>query len=116
MREGLLHVLGAGITLLNRREFPAPLLMNIAVALTADNPGTYNVTVNVRAEGLDAVLDSVVGNIVSRQVGEPDDGVVVPFTISLGQSTVPAPGKYFIDISVDGELLRTLWFRVREAP
>ena len=115
-REGLLHILGAGITMLTRREFPAPLSMSIAVTLTAEHAGTFNVTANVRADGSDAVLDNVTGIMLAGPVDPPEDGIVLPFTITLGRSTVPAPGKYFVDIFVDGALLRTLWFRVRELP
>jgi hypothetical protein len=116
VREGLLHVLGGGITILNRKEFPAPLSMSIAATLAVNNAGVYVVSVTVRADGSDVVLDSVTGSIVARASASDDDAVIAPFIITLGQTTVPIPGKYLIDIAVDSKLLRTLWFRVREPP
>src|SRR6185369_17203940 len=87
VREGLLQVLGAGITFLNRKEFPAPVLMSIAATLSAEKDGAYNVSVNVRAEGSDDVLDRVSGAIAGKSVDSPDDGVVIPFIVTLGQTT-----------------------------
>jgi len=116
VREGLLHVLGGGITILNRKEFPASLSMSIAATLAADDAGIYGVSVTVKADGSDVALDNVTGNLVARPVGSDDAAVIVPFIVTLGQTTVPVPGKYLIDITVDGQLLRTLWFRVREPP
>jgi hypothetical protein len=114
VREGLLHVLGAGIASLTRREFPAPLAVSLALVLSAEDAGTYDVSVDVKLEGSDAVIGNVTGPIVATASSPPGDGVVVPFPAGFAGVRVPGPGKYLFEISVNGTLLRTLWFRVRE--
>ncbi|MEO7032519.1 MAG: hypothetical protein ABI548_01705 [Polyangiaceae bacterium] len=115
MREGLLHVLGGGITTLTRSEFPTPLAISLAAVLTAEAPGTYEVSVTIKREGSDEEVFKVDGPI--RAIGggtTVEDGVVVPFPVGFIGTRIPAPGKYLIDIAVNGQSLRTLWFRVRE--
>ena len=114
IREGLLHVLGAGATALTRREFPAPVAIALGVVLSTERAGTYNISVDIKPDGAETPVGNVTGTVGSA-AGDPEDDVVIPFPVGFGGIVIPGPGKYKIEISVDGTLLRTLWFRVREA-
>jgi len=57
VREGLLHILGGGVTKVMHPEYPAPLLTSFAVhlRLSPDAPGTYSYEVSVDGELLTTV-------------------------------------------------------------
>lgn len=115
VREGLLSVLGGGITKLIRGAYPAPLLADLAAWIEDDarpppGPRAYVVRVVLRSEvGELGAVDSGVALTIPEEM---QDNVTISMPVWLAGLTVPAPGRYFLDVHVNGELLRTLWLRV----
>jgi hypothetical protein len=117
VREGLLHVLGGGVTRLWIDEFPAP--MNVAVALLLE----LDRSELGRPHQLDmTVMDEDGGTIASVQGGfqfppNPSlafgENALIPFTVPLHLAAVPKLGQYSISVQIDNVLHSRLMFAVR---
>jgi len=117
VREGLLHVLGGGITRLIRGPYPAPLLVDLAAWIEDDTrpvpgPKEYAVRVVLRSEA--GLLDAVDGGVTLNIPADLPDNVIISMPVWIASLTLPSAGRYFLDVSVNGELLRMLWVRVIE--
>jgi uncharacterized protein DUF6941 len=108
VREGLLHILGGGITRIGRPSFPTGLGVSLAIKLSLDDSGDlgdHSVTVDVvqeeRGERVGgAKIDMGLSEDQPRPTGEPlSAALVLPFA---GQVVVPKPGRYRFDVAVDG--------------
>lgn len=121
VREGLLHILGAGITRLHRAEFPAPMQVTLVaqVVLTPVEIGTaHDVTAVIQTEDGEVVVQAN-GHLEAGEPNpllEPGESVILPLVINLTNVVVPAPGGYSIEISVDAAHQTSLTFRAVEAP
>jgi hypothetical protein len=117
VREGLLHVLGGGVTRLWRDEFPAPMNVAIALLLELDRSELG------RPHQLEmAVMDEDGGSVATVQGGfqfppqpslEFGENAVIPFTVPLHEAAVPKVGPYSISIHIDNVMHRRLTFSVR---
>ena len=116
VREGLLHILGGGITRLHRGEFPAPMQVTLVaqVVLTpAEIIFPHDVTALIQTEDGDLVVQAT-GHLESGEPNpllEPGESVILPFVINLTNVVVPAAGGYSIEISVDDVHQTSLTFR-----
>ncbi len=116
VREGLLHVLGGGITRLHRAEFPAPMQVTLVaqVVLTPSEVGfPHDVTAIIQTEDGDVVVQAN-GHLEPGEPNpllEPGESVILPLVINLTNVVVPAPGGYSIEISVDEVHQTSITFR-----
>lgn len=119
VREGLLHVLGGGITRLWRQEFPAPLGVSIALLLELhrqelDRPHELNII--IMGEDGQQIAEVKGGfQAPASPTLELHEGQLIPMTLDLGGAELPAAGAYTVDISIDGEHRRSLHFSARPA-
>lgn len=112
VREGLLHVLGGGVTRIWRGEIPAPLGVDLAVVVNMSQD-EHDVPHAVRAVvfGRDGEPLIEVGGEVSYSGGgrlEEGEEHSIPIVFPLRELGVPTYGRHVIDLSVDGESHRRL--------
>lgn len=122
VREGLLNILGGGITRLWRDEYPAPLGAALALrvvlhptetktehefqllllgedgATVADLLGKFGVGVD---EDGNVVGLQPGGEITSLQPGE-EVAIAIPITIVASTIGIPSPGAYSFELLIDG--------------
>jgi hypothetical protein len=116
VREGLLHVLGAGITRLHRTEYPAPMQVTLAaqVVLTpieVEHP--HDVTATVQTEDGEVVVQAT-GHLEAgppNPLLEPGESVILPLVMNLDAVMLHRPGGYSIELSVDGVHQTSVTFR-----
>jgi hypothetical protein len=117
--NGKTYILGGGISILRRQQFPAPLGITLVVQLTyerteAEQPHELRVVV------MDADGNPILPELrASMTVGPPAEGIPrgVPLVapIALGLPPVPVlqrPGSYQVQVLVDNRHLKTLPFAV----
>jgi hypothetical protein len=107
VREGLLFILGGGITHATRPEYPAPLAMSLAMRIMVHS------TEIARPHRIDVLLNDEDGHEVTSfnvDVGVPE-GVEVPAGVEPeimfawdfpGRPMLPHPGKYSFEVLIDG--------------
>ena len=111
VREGLLHVLGAGITRIARDPLPARLDVALALMLQAADEAdlmashTLEVTINESspgsARGQVAKVIAELGPLSG--VITPGPNLQIPVVVPIQPVPVPRTGSYVIEISLDGE-------------
>ena len=118
VREGLLFVVGGGITRVRRAQYPAALDCSVALlvelhqmkltrphelelrVLGSDGEDVASIKAGFQATGVD--LD----------IGE---NLPIPVVVDLRGAALPKPGRYSIDASIDGGHQLTLSFRAMPA-
>jgi len=112
VRDGLLFILGGGITQGGRTEFPSPLGLSLALRILArpselahdhelevllqDEDGQKITKVELRMEGTEPPPG------VQIPAGE-EMGLPIPWTFP-GRPMLPHPGRYSFEILIDGDL------------
>ncbi|MFI9820931.1 DUF6941 family protein [Streptomyces sp. NPDC052013] len=119
VREGLLHVLGAGVTVCAMR-LPSPADVDLAVLLTAADyaeiEGAHKLTVSL----VEVETGKKVGEIEAGWLGPPAPQDVdipypsLPVSVPLRALPIQNYGKHQVLIQVDGNLLDTIEFLVRD--
>ncbi len=112
VRDGLLHVLGGGVGRVRRSQYPSRMENDLALrfALAPDEAhGVHRLEIRV-VDSAGTTTSSLTGDFTT---GLPDDQpveseVFLNLPLSLRQVVVPAPGRYGIEILVDGEHLLRL--------
>lgn len=106
VRQGLLFVLGGGITRLWRTEYPAELGASLAMMLEMHQMELS------RPHEIDVLVQGEDGAELARakggfqldggdfEVGEP---ALVPFVLDLHRVGLPSLGTYTVEIAVDGQ-------------
>lgn len=121
--EGKTYVLGGGVTILWRQQFPAPLNVVLVAQLTyhrseADSDHDLRVQV-IDADG-NPVLPEIRGEM---HVGGPAPGM--PANVPLGVPilipfpplpVLQRPGAYSVDLLLDGRHVKSLSFAVAHPP
>lgn len=111
VREGLLFVMGGGITRLWRQEYPAGFGCSLAMMLELHQMELE------RPHEIDVLLQGEDGQELARvkggfQMGAPNlevgETALVPFAVDLHGVSIPAPGTCTLEISVDGAHQQTL--------
>lgn len=113
VREGLLSVLGAGISLLQRTSFPAPLGVTIAALFELDEAPISNPTIRftVRSGSGDEVG-------ITDYIGELDQALLftnfpatLPVILNANDLLLPQAGDYQLKIYIDDAEIATIRFR-----
>lgn len=118
VREGLLTVVGGGITRLWRPAVPAPANLSLALMLelhSMELGRDHELAVHVLSEDGEQVVE-VKGGF--NPAGDLDVGenLLVPMALDLRVATLARFGTYAVEVSVDGTHHRTLQFQVRQPP
>lgn len=108
VREGLLHVLGAGPTRLGRPHFPAPLGSVLAVQVYANAKelrGHHELIVTVAKVTGETVAEMtlMLSDVQMAQDYGPDHEGQIPFVLPTGAIGLPEPGRYKVNVSFDGK-------------
>jgi hypothetical protein len=116
VREGLLHVLGAGLTVFSRDSYPAPFGADVALQFQVSGELKLDYTVSVVARHttgdmppvFEAQLDLVLQG----------DGALqsIPLALSLHNAGIPAAGLYTLEVVVDGTKVGDLQFIAQMTP
>lgn len=119
MREGLLHVLGGGISLLSRPNYPAPIGASLALLLEARDIDLSGqpVELDIVAKSEEADHAQLFEAKVSALIMPPPGGERIlnfPVAIDLTQAGIPAPGLYKIVISLNGRQETELYFEGKQ--
>lgn len=115
IREGLLHILGGGITRANRDNFPAPL--NLALALRimvhpTEADRTHQLTVLLLAQDGERIAEfGIEFGISDPSVLEPAEEASLPLALSLHTVPLPREGPYSFELLIDGIHQATVPFR-----
>jgi hypothetical protein len=107
VREGLLHVLGGGVTRVTRQEFPARLGLTLALRILV-HPTEAN-----RQHNLEVLLQGADGEPVVQVQAEfglndpgdlqPGEEASLPIPLTLPPEVrLPSPGTYSFELLIDG--------------
>ena len=114
VREGLLFVLGGGITRVRRTEYPA--LFGAALAavieldtIEAERRRTFELVV-VGEDGQEVARVAAEIQVGPRGHLQPGEKILVPLAVDLHGVVLTAPGAYELRVYLDGELRRTTQF------
>lgn len=114
VREGLLNVLGGGITRVWRDQFPAPMGTFLALLLHAsakEMGKKHKLTIRMTDPKKEKVAEvSLEFQVAPNNNNMPDEIVTVPLVASFQQQPLPSAGAYKIELDIDGKLVKTLHF------
>ncbi len=106
IRDGLLHILGGGVTRLNRPDFPAPL--GVAVALRvmvhpteADRQHTVEARL-LAEDGEQIGMAEVAFEIAPSGEERPGEELAVAAGLALQMVILPNAGAYSFELLIDG--------------
>ena len=119
VREALLHVLGAGITLVDRSSFPATLGLSAALLLeseSGDQGKSFEGELRLLEEGSSDLLHRVSFTLEWRgDVQENPLPSTVPLVLGLDGAHLPKAGRYRIEFRFGDDEPLVLRFVAREA-
>lgn len=114
VREGLLHVLGGGITRVGRPRYPAPLGLVLAGILKL-RPAEAEEKHRIRVLVHD--IDGAKMGEISGEFGvaagpglQPGEHLAMPIVLPMQGVPIAKPGTYSIEILLDGQQVRSLMF------
>jgi hypothetical protein len=110
VREGLLSVLSAGVTIVRRPSFPARLEVVLAISVEVapeDRIAELDINADVRPGAPGATVAEGEAPLFSARAHvefelERDSLFFIPLAIPLGGATVPSPGAYRIVVGIPG--------------
>jgi hypothetical protein len=118
VREGLLHILGGGITQIIRDEYPAELSVTLALRIMVhptEMPEAHQLRIVVQGEDGEQITevraDVRVANPELVPVGEEGE-LLIPWDFP-GRPKLPTTGRYSMEILIDGVHQGTVPFRAR---
>jgi Family of unknown function (DUF6941) len=118
VREGLLHVLGAGVTNITTR-LPALLPLDLALMarLEPEDAGAHQISIVLEHEDTEDKLGELKGDfeVSAEALNEPELPLAnVPFPVPLSDFRLSKAGSYIVKIALDGTKVDTLRLLVRE--
>lgn len=119
VRDGLLHVVGGGVTRLSRTDYPAPLGVCLAVVVELhrmDQGRPHELEVRIQdadGGGVAEIKGGFQAESSDTAIHEP---VYVALAFDLRNGAVNHDGYYSVEIAVDGQHRRTIPFRVSPPP
>lgn len=120
VREGLLHILGGGVTRTHRQSFPAPLSAALAFHVTVDrSEADMQHTLDARLIGESGEEVGVAHvDFTAQPSGRelPDEALSVSIPVPLYTIPLPKPGPYRFEVAINGEHLTSLHFVAEELP
>ncbi len=105
VREGLLSVLGAGITVIRRPSYPAPLASDIGVVVShTTSDKAFNLSLAIRKQGDPAVVAEIVidGQVEPDPKAPPGVPASSSFPLDARGIGVPSAGVYTITATLRG--------------
>lgn len=121
VREGLLHVLGGGITRIIRDPLPGPLGVMLALMLQPDDLEdllkSHDIEVAIKYAG-PGDEELVAKAVMTLRTGAPGVGPLPPVAVAVPLQAVPInkTGKHHLTVSLDGEQAAVIEFEVVKAP
>ncbi|MEU7575094.1 hypothetical protein [Micromonospora sp. NPDC049240] len=118
VREGLLHILGAGITTVSS-PIPAHLPLELAVMLQIEHgdAGPHTISVVMRNEETEDKVGELRAEFeIPKEVTIETDLPLgnIPLPTPLRDFRVPKAGRYICQVILDGQILDTRYLLVRE--
>jgi hypothetical protein len=126
IREGLIHILGGGVTRVWRGPFPARLGIDLAMVFTLHPTElgekhrlkvVVQSTDGAQVANLDAEFEVGPAHPVIEveppekpEARVPGESSVVPVVVPLREVPLPGPGSYSIEVLVDGQHIQSLFF------
>lgn len=105
-REGLLNILGGGITRLRRPEFPAPLGAGLALRIMlhpTEADREHNLEARLLAEDGEQVGKVEISfGVESKGDVRPGEELAAVFGLPLHTVGLPRPGAYSFELLIDG--------------
>jgi hypothetical protein len=115
VREGLLHILGGGITRINRDSFPGPLGAALALRIMVhptETDRTHELRVMLLAEDGGRIAEiGIQFGVNDPTILEPTEEASLALPIQMHQVMVPRPGPYNFELLIDGIHQVTVPFR-----
>jgi hypothetical protein len=115
VREGLLFVVGGGVTRIRRPQYPAPLGCSVALLVELHQmelPRPHELELRVVGPDGEDVASIKAG---FQTTGETDldvgENMLIPVVADLRNAALPKPGRYNVEASIDGAHQLTLSFR-----
>jgi len=120
VREGLLNVLGAGITRLHREQFPAAMGTQLALLLhsSAKEMGKpHKLLITITHETKEKIAEFGVDFSVAANPGHnANEDITVPLVANFQNQVLPHAGTYNIELNVDGKVARNVQFHAAMTP
>jgi hypothetical protein len=120
VREGLLHVLGGGVTRVTRQGYPAPLGLTVALRiLVHPTEAGRQHKLDVRLQGADG--QQIMEVNVEFGMNEPGDlqpgeEASLPIPLNLPpELRLPSPGTYSFELLIDGIHQQSVPFVAQQA-
>lgn len=115
VREGMLHILGGGVSRVWREQFPAPLGLTLAMLLAlepaeARHPHKLRIVLQDVDGASVAELDGQFG-IQAGPGSKPGEQVAMPLVLNLHTVQIPKAGEYSLEVLLDGLVVRSMPFR-----
>ena len=106
VREGLLHILGGGVTRISRPEFPAQLGVQVAlrIVIHPTESGTQHSARMVLQNEDGATVGELGFEFAIDQQGlslVPGELISLPIAVPVQQLSLPRPGGYSFEILID---------------
>jgi hypothetical protein len=120
VREGLLFVVGGGITRVRRAQYPAPFGCSVALLVELHQmelPRPHEL--ELRVVGPDGEnIASIKGGFQASGPADFDIGenLPIPVVVDLRGAQLTKPGRYNVEASIDGSHQLTLSFRATLLP
>lgn len=121
VRDGLLNVLGAGITVISRDQWPAPIGATLAFLVEIESNEfqvPFNFSIELTASEFKsapiATIEGGFGGSLGDVVNAP---IQLPVIVPMNDVLLPGSGSYECTIDVaDGKLRETLSILAQEVP
>jgi len=106
VREGLLHILGGGVTRANRPQFPSPLTMMLALRIMVhptEAASEHECRVLLLSVDGEEVAAIAIGfGVTDPSALTPGEEASLPIPINVSNLPLPAAGPYSFEILIDG--------------
>ncbi len=126
VREGLLSVIGGGLSVLRYPNYPVPLQADLGLMFQiSDLVEGESHAIKIECVRVDAqqrsVPDDPMFEVEARLVAGPSPELAArhrnaPLAVPLHNVGVPTPGEYRVSVSVDGEVLGSVSFEALLVP
>lgn len=117
VREGLLHVLGGGVSRIWRQDYPGPFMAGLALRILVhptefDSEHRLRVLLNDSDGGKVAEVSSAfnLGQEVKGQL-EPGEEFAINMPLNLPMVAIPSSGDYTFEVLIDGHHQRSVPFK-----
>ncbi|MDH3225766.1 MAG: hypothetical protein OEM67_01585 [Thermoleophilia bacterium] len=120
IREGLLHILGGGITRIWVEQFPAAINATLALRVLigsdeAESPQGINLLVQ-GPDGEELGSFNLDFGVNAPEGADAAGEVPIPLAIPMQQVQLPAPGSYSIEVKVGDTIARSVRLEAAHRP